>query len=83
MPLDIGIVCPQAAGHLGVAQDRLGAAEEYARTKCGRGDIESRCRDAGKVFQPMNFKSFGGVSAEAERVRKSLNQAAAINSDSS
>ena len=81
--LDVGIVSPQAAGHLGSAQERLGAAEEYARTKCGRGDIERRCRHAGVVFQPMIFESFGGVSAEAERVCKSLNKAVAANTDSS
>ena len=82
--LDVGIVCPQAAGHLGVAaREVLGAAEEYARTKCARGEIERRCRSAGVVFQPMIFESFGGVSVEAERVLKSLNKAVAINTDSS
>ena len=46
--LDIGIVCPQAAGHLATAaQERLGAAEEYVRTKCARADTERRCQEAG------------------------------------
>ena len=59
--LDVGIVCPQAAGHLGVAATEvLGAAEEYVRTKCARGDIERRCWAAGVVFQPIIFESFGG-----------------------
>jgi len=80
--LDIGIVCPQAAGHLGVAAGEvLGAAEEYVRTKCARGDIERRCQEAGIVFQPMIFESFGGASAEAEKVIKCLNKAVAGNSD--
>ena len=82
--LDVGVVCPQAAGNLGVASSQvLGAAEEYARSKCARGEIERRCQDAGVVFQPMIFESFGGVSAEAERVLKSLNKAVAVNSDAS
>ena len=69
--LDVGIMCPQAAGHLGVAaQGAPGAAEGYARATCGRGDIEKRCRDAGVLFQPLICESFGGVSAEAERVLK-------------
>ena len=80
--LDIGIICPQAAGHLGnAAVEPLGAAEAYARTKCARGDIERRCQEAGIVFQPMIFESTGGVSAEAERVIKCLNKAVAANSD--
>ena len=59
--LDIGIVCPQAASHLGVAAaEVLGAAEEYARTKCARGEIARRCQEAGIKFQPMIFESFGG-----------------------
>ena len=42
--LDIRIICPQAAGHLDrAAGERLGAAEEYVKTKCGRGDMERRC----------------------------------------
>ena len=82
--LDIGIVCPQAASHLGAAAaERLGAAEEYVRTKCARGDIARRCRDAGVAFQPLIFESFGGVSVEAERVLKSLNKAVAVNTDTS
>eukprot|EP00973_Karenia_brevis_P075103 10433979-Karenia_brevis.AAC.1 len=32
--LDVGIVCPQAACHLGrAAAEKLGAAESYVRTK--------------------------------------------------
>jgi hypothetical protein len=82
--LDVGIVCPQAAGHLdNAAREPLGAAEEYVKTKCGRGETERRCREAGVVFQPMIFESTGGVSAEAERVLKCLNKAVAGNSDSS
>ena len=84
LALDIGIVCPQAAGHLGVAaREVLGAAEDYVRPKCGRGEIERRCREAGVVFQPIIFESFGGVSVEAERVLKCLNKAVAVNTDSS
>ena len=82
--LDIGIVCLQAAGHLGAESSQpLGAAEEYVRTKCARGEVERRCREAGVVFQPMIFESFGGVSVEAERVIKSLNKAVAVNSEAS
>jgi hypothetical protein len=82
--LDIGIVCPQAACHRGIAaREILGAAERYVRTKCARGDIERRCREAGVVFQPLIFESFGGVSVEADRVLKCLNRAVASNSDTS
>ena len=35
------------------------------------------------VFQPMIFESFGGVSAEAERVLKSLDKVVAANTDAS
>ena len=59
--LDVGIVCPQAAGHLGnAAAESLGAAEAYVKTKCTRGETERRCRDAGVVFQPLIFESTGG-----------------------
>ena len=82
--LDIGIIGPQAAGHLDrAAGERLGAAEEYVKTKCGRGDMETRCRQAGVKFQPLIFESLGGVSCEAERVIKSLNKAVAANTDTS
>ena len=82
--LDVGIICPQAAGHLdNAAGEPLGAAEEYVKAKCGRGDTERRCRAAGVVFQPMIFESTGGVSTEAERVLKCLNKAVAGNTDSS
>ena len=82
--LDVGIVCPQAAGHLGsAAAESLGAAEAYVKTKCARGEMERRCREAGVVFQPVIFESTGGVSAEAERVLKCLNKAVAVNSDAS
>jgi hypothetical protein len=80
----VGIICPQAGGHLAAAANEpVGAAEDHARTKCARGDVERRCRDAGIIFQPMIFESTGGVSAEAERVLKSLNKAVAANSDTS
>ena len=65
------------------ARESLGAAEEYVKTKCSRGDIERRCQEIGVVFQPMIFESTGGVSAEAERVLKCLNKAVAVNSDTS
>jgi len=82
--LDVGIICPQAIGHLDAsASAPLGAAEEYVKTKCARGETERRCREAGVVFQAMIFESTGGVSAEAERVIKCLNKAVAGNSDSS
>ena len=81
--LDVGIVCPQAAAHLGAASvESVGAAEEYVRTKAARRDIESRCAAAGVVFQPMIFESLGGVSVEAERVIKCLNKLVAVNNDS-
>ena len=81
--LDVGIICPQAMSHLdNAARESLGAAEEYVKTKCRRGDMERRCREIGVVFQPMIFESTGGVSAEAERVIKCLNKAVAANSDS-
>ena len=79
--LDVGVVCPQAAVHLDSAQERLGAAEAYARTKCDRAQMGERCRVAGVVFQPMIFESLGGVSIEAERVIKSLNRMVAENQD--
>ena len=70
--------------HLGsTARESLGAAEEYVKTKCSRGDIERQCQEIGVVFQPMIFESTGGVSAEAERVVKCLNKAVAVNSDTS
>jgi len=82
--LDVGIICPQAAGHLdNTVGAPLGAAEDYVKTKCARGETERRCREAGVVFQPMIFESTGGVSAEAEKVIKCLNKAVAGNSDSS
>ena len=82
--LDVGIICPQALGHLdNSAGEPLGAAEEYVKTKCARGETERRCREAEVVFQPMIFESTGGVSAEAEKVIKCLNKAVAGNSDSS
>ena len=82
--LDIGIVCPQAASHLSVAAaEVLGAAESYVRSKCARADVARRCSDAGVVFQPLIFESFGGVSTEAVQVLKGLNKAVAVNSESS
>ena len=47
---------------------------------CSRGYGET-CRKVGVTFQPMIFESFGGVSAEAERVIKCLNKAVAVNTD--
>ena len=59
--LDVGIVCPQASGHLSeAAGEQLGAAERYARHKCGHHSVERRCRENGVVFQPMIFGSTGG-----------------------
>ena len=82
--LDIGIICPQAFGHLGASSaEPCGAAEEYAKAKCARGEIARRCAEANVVFQPMIFESFGGVSSEADRVLKCLNNAVAVNTDSS
>jgi hypothetical protein len=82
--LDIGIVCPQAASHLGAsAVEVVGAAEEYVRTKAARQDIERRCAEVGFVFQPMIFESLGGVSVEAEQVIKCLNKLVAFNRGSS
>ena len=82
--MSVGIICPQAFGHLGVASgEPFGAAEEYARTKCARADIARRCREASVIFQPMIFESLGGVSSEAERIIKCLNKAVAVNSDTS
>ena len=82
--LDVGIICPQAFGHLGAASvEPLGAAEEYARTKCARADIARRCQEASVIFQPMIFESLGGVSSEADRIIKCLNKAVAVNSDTS
>ena len=70
-----GRVCPQAASHLASAVgERLGAAEKYVRTKCGRQQTEERGRKEGVIY-PMIFESFGEVSGEAERVIKSLNKA--------
>ena len=54
--LDVGIICPQAAGHMDIAsREVLGAAEEYARSKCERRDMAERCRAAGVVFQPKLY----------------------------
>ena len=81
--LDVGIICSQAASHVGAAAAEVcGAAEGYARTKCSRVDMERRCRKVGVVFQPFIFESLGGVGMEAERVVKSLNQAVAAATDS-
>ena len=39
--VDVGIVCPQAAGHLDdAAREPLGFAEEHVRTTCERGETE-------------------------------------------
>ena len=82
--LDVGVVCPQAAGHLQEAAGRvLGAAEAYVVEKCGRGDTERRCREEGIVFQPMIFESMGGIASETEAVIKSLNRSVANNTNES
>ena len=44
--------------------------------------MEARCAELGVLFQPLIFESLGGVSLEAERVIKSLNQAVAAATDS-
>ncbi len=78
--LDVGIVCPQAPGHLReAAVETLGAAEEYCRVKCGRAAVEERCREVGVEFQPMIFESTGGVACEAEVVLKCINRIVAQN----
>ena len=46
--LDVGIVCPQAVVHRqNAAAESLGAAKQYAVDKCGRGETERKCREAG------------------------------------
>ena len=78
--LDVGIVCPQAPGHLGdAASETLGAAEAYCRAKCGRAAVEERCRELGVEFQPLIFESTGGVACEAEVVLKCINRIVAQN----
>jgi len=80
--LDVGIVCPQAPGHIDNSiREVLGAAEAYAREKCGKDGTEGKCRDKGIVFQPMIFESPGGVASEAEVVIKCLNKAVANNTN--
>ena len=80
--LDVGIVCPQAAGHLEEAAGQvLGAAEEYAITKCGKDDTERKCEEVGVIFQPIIFESTGGVASEAEVVIKCINRAVANNTN--
>ena len=59
--LDVGIICPQAPGHIReTAKEALGAAEAYAREKCGENQTEEKCRELGITFQPMIFESTGG-----------------------
>ena len=78
--LDVGIVCPQAPGHLrDAAAGELGAAEQYCRVKCGRERTEERCRERGVEFQPLIFESTGGVACEAEVVLKCINRMVAQN----
>ena len=80
--LDVGVVCPQAAGHIVEAAGRaLGAAEEYAIGKCGRDEMERKCAEAGVVYQPMLFESTGGVASKAKIVIKCLNRAVANNTN--
>ena len=72
---------PPAGYFADAAGEVAGAAEEYAKTKCDRGEVEMRCRDARVIFQSMLFKSLGG-SSEAEWVIKFFNQSVADNADS-
>ena len=59
--LDVGIVCPQAAGHLdNAAREPLGAAEDHVKTKCGWGETERRRREAGVDFRPVISESTEG-----------------------
>ena len=82
MALDVGVVSAHAMMHREHAmEERLGAAEAYARRKCGREEVERRCRENGVVFQPMIFESAGGVSNEAEQVIRCLNRAVAEQTD--
>jgi len=55
------------------AVEPLGFAEACVRTKCGRQDMQERCRRAGVVFQPMIFERLGEVSAGTERANLSIN----------
>lgn len=76
--LDVGIICPHAPSHVEAAREEvLGAAESYAREKCGRNGVERKCQEVGLVFQPMIFESTGGVSSEADKVIHCLNRAVA------
>ena len=82
MALDIGIICPQAACHLdNAAQEKVGAAEGYARTECAQANVTLPCRVMGWCFIVF-CESLGGVSLEADRVIKSMNRAVAANTDS-
>ena len=78
--LDVGIVCPQAPGHLrDAAREVLGAAEQYCRDKCGKQRVEEKCREMGVELQALIFESTGGVACEAEVVIKCLNRIVALN----
>ena len=80
--LDVGVVCPEAQGHLGeAAAEVLGAAEAYCKYKCNYKDTERKCREKGIIYQPMIFESTGGVGAETEKVIKSINRAVAENTN--
>ena len=57
--LDVGVVCPQAAVHLDNAQEKLGAAEAYTRSKSDRAQVGERCRVAGLVSSANDFRKFG------------------------
>ena len=76
----MGIICPQAPGHIGDARAEVaGAAEQYARTKSGRQATEAKCRERGIVFQPLIFESTGGVTREVEETIKVICKAVANN----
>ena len=64
-----------------LAKAQPGKPRTFLRRRESR--VLRRCREAGVVFQPIIFESFGGVSAEAERVIKCLNKAVAVNNDTS
>ena len=66
--LDVGVVCPEAQGHLGeAAAEVLGAAEAYCKYKCNSKDTERKCREKGIIYQPMIFESTGGSGPRRKR----------------
>ena len=82
--LDVGIICPQAQDHIiHTLEETVGAAEEYARRKCGRQATEAKRRKRGMFFQPLIFESTGGVASETEEVVKVICRAVANKTGSS